>query len=473
MRVLLVEDKIEYAKLITAKLGELPDCEVRWAKSRDGAESILREENFDLIILDRRIPSADGALDDSPEHGFHVFQVAQEACEGTPVWFLTGTEDADFPVEVNNKYGRREDIHGIGVQEPLCMVFWKRQLTEALREAKTFAERHAELSAIAIVNPGAANLAAAELTNIRIFGRRYAATAVEVTALGGGLSSARVVKVVARNAAGAPIHTAVAKIGTLSSVRDEHDRYTKHISRLGPGDYPPLSIRIDAGSGPLGGLYYSMVGTQVTTLLDRIIEGGEGVSDIPAAMHKMQDSWHKSSEIRPVTVGQIRRRFIDDAKIPDIEAELQDIDLTVVEKVVVTGARCTQHNDMHVLNVLFDGSAKGFFIDYNDAGQSFAAADPVTLELSLLFHKEHAKVGTEWPSVNQMEAWSNLETYVEGCAFGDFIRGCRRWALAVAGSPEEVVATAYAYAVRQLKYADTRKDLARGLIRGAITVLTQ
>jgi CheY-like chemotaxis protein len=473
MRVLLVEDKIETAKLLSAKLEDLPNCEVRWAQSRDRAEVILREESFDLIILDRRIPSADGFLDDSAEHGFHVFQIAQEVCEGTPVWFLTATEDADFPAEVNNKYGRREDIHGIGVQEPLCMVFWKRQLNQALQEAKTFAERHAELSAIAVVNPGAINLAAAELANLRIFGRRYAATSVEVTALGGGLSSARVVKAVARNAAGAPVHTAVAKIGSLSSVRDEYDRYIKHISRLGPGDYPPLSIKIDAGSGAIGGLYYSMVGTEVTSLLDLIADGGDAVSGIPEAMHKMQEPWHQSRAIAQVTVGQIRRRFLADTRLPDIDAELQGIDLSAVESVIVAGARCTQHNDMHALNILFDGSAKGLFIDYNDAGQSFATADPVTLELSLLFHKEHTRLGTDWPSVDQIAAWSNVDAYVDGCAFADFIRGCRNWALAVAGSPEEVVATAYAYAVRQLKYADTRKDLARALIRGAIAVLTR
>jgi CheY-like chemotaxis protein len=471
MRVLLVEDKIDYAKLISAKLGELPDCEVRWAKSRDSAELILRDESFDLIFLDRRIPSADGVLDDSAEHGFHVFQIAQEVCEGTPVWFLTGTEDADFPAEVNNKYGRREDIHGLGVQEPLCMVFWKRQLNEALQEARTFAGQQAALSAIAIVNKGAINLAAAELANLRIFGRRYGAVSVEVTALGGGLSSARVVKAVARNAAGAPVHTAVAKIGTLSAVRDEHDRYTKHISVLGPGDYPPLSLKIDAGSGALGGLYYSMVGTEVTSLLDRIVGGGDGVADIPAAMHKMQEPWHNSRAVGQVTVGQIRRRFIDDTKIPDIQAELQDIDLSEVENVVVTAARCTQHNDMHALNILFDGNEKALFIDYNDAGISFSAADPVTLELSLLFHKEHTRIGTAWPSIEQITTWSDLETYVDGCAFADFIRGCRTWALAVAGSPEEVAATAYAYAIRQLKYADTRKDLARALIRGAILFL--
>ncbi|MCK3775233.1 phosphotransferase [Ensifer sesbaniae] len=468
-----MEDKAEYAKIIATKLGALPDCDVIWTKSRNSAEVVLREEDFDLIIIDRRIPSADGALDDSPEHGFRVFQVARELCEGTPVWFLTGTEDPDFPVEINNNHGRRDDIHGAENPEPLCMVFWKRQLDDVLKHAREFAEQQARLSAIGVINAGAINLSRAEIKNLRIFGRRYGAAAIEVQALGGGLSAARVVKVIARNAAGAVVHTSVAKIGDLEAVRDEHRRYTAEITKLQAGGFPPLSIKIDAGSGAVGGVYYSIVGTSVSSLFDKIAAADADVGQVPSAIQQIQQPWHLGRTAEQVTVGDIRRRFLVDTKIPDIEAELQDIDRTAVEKVVVTAARCSQHNDMHALNILFDDNARAMVIDFNDAGRSFAAADPVTLELSLIFHKDHAALGTAWPTVDQIRRWADLEEYVQGCAFADFIRGCRGWAHDVAGSPQEVIAIAYAYGLRQLKYPDTRKDLARSLIMGAISSLTE
>jgi hypothetical protein len=49
---------------------------------------------------------------------------------------------------------------------------------------------------------------------------------------------------------------------------------------------------------------------------------------------------------------------------------------------------------------------------------------------------------------------------------------CRDWANSEAASPEEVFAVAYGFAMRQLKYDDTDKVLARALIRACIARLT-
>ena len=64
------------------------------------------------MILDRRIPSADGVLDDHADHGWRIFTHVREEQPGTPVWILTGSEDADFAIEINNTCGKIEDIHG-------------------------------------------------------------------------------------------------------------------------------------------------------------------------------------------------------------------------------------------------------------------------------------------------------------------------------------------------------------------------
>ena len=68
MRVLLVEDNVTFAKSVSREFAKIPDCEVVWAKSRDSAFAQLTEYMFDLLVLDRRIPTADQVLDDASEH---------------------------------------------------------------------------------------------------------------------------------------------------------------------------------------------------------------------------------------------------------------------------------------------------------------------------------------------------------------------------------------------------------------------
>lgn len=68
-----------------------------------------------------------------------------------------------------------------------------------------------------------------------------------------------------------------------------------------------------------------------------------------------------------------------------------------------------------------------------------------------------------WPSEAQAEAWPDANAFAAGAPFEAYLRACRERAVAMAGSPQEVLAVGYAYALRQLKYDDTDKDLARRL----------
>ena len=150
---------------------------------------------------------------------------------------------------------------------------------------------------------------------------------------------------------------------------------------------------------------------------------------------------------------------------------LEGIDITSIEQCVVRAGHCSQHGDLHCANVVFAEQGDAMVIDFGDAGELVLTLDPITLELSTVFHADHAKLPSGWPTAANMNGWVVPEAFAQGCAFSPFILGCRNWALAVAASPEEVVATAYAYAMRQLKYDDTRKPLLRELIRACITRL--
>ena len=102
-------------------------------------------------------------------------------------------------------------------------------------------------------------------------------------------------------------------------------------------------------------------------------------------------------------------------------------------------------------------------IDFGDAGRSFSTVDPVTLELSTIFHMQHTRLPRGWPTEAAMSQWSATVDYTQGSALGSFITACRDWANGEAASPEEVFAVAYGYAMRQLKYDEIDKALAWAL----------
>jgi len=472
MRLLLVEDNPDFAADIEKAVRPIQGCELVWARSRDSALARLAAELFDLVILDRRIPTADGVLDDHADHGWRVFQSAREVSPGTPVWFLTGTEDADFATEINNDYGRTEDIHGRQVREQMYQVFWKKRIVDCVRRIKEFADHLAEVERIAVRNqPDCPVLTPQESRAVRLFGRRYNGTAIDLTSLNGGLTKSRVLKVTVRNAADAALITAAAKVSSLPFVIEEAGRYQTDITRLTPGGYPPLTLKVEVGAGNSGGLFYGMVGEQVESLFHRIASGHECVPRVPADIRAIERPWDQGKIVEDVQVGQIRRRLIGDAALHPVQDRLEGIDIAAIEARPVRVAHCCQHGDLHCANVVFDQQGRMMLIDFGDVGLSFAALDPVTLELSTVFHSQRSTLPQGWPSEQVMGLWVTVEQFCENCAFAPFIMACREWALADAGSPEEVVAVAYAYAMRQLKYADTDKVLARALIRACIAHL--
>jgi hypothetical protein len=153
--------------------------------------------------------------------------------------------------------------------------------------------------------------------------------------------------------------------------------------------------------------------------------------------------------------------------------QLLGIDVAPIEARTVRAGQCSQHGDLHCANVVFAEGDQPMLIDFADAGISFSAVDAITLELSTVFHAQHTMLPGNWPTEEGMLRWPLPEQFTDGCPFAPFIIGCREWAVGAAESQEEVVALAYAYAMRQLRYEDTDKMLARALIRACIEYLVR
>lgn len=471
MRLLLIEDKADFAKSVESAVRAIPDIELVWVASRDSALNRLRDEHFDLVLLDRSIPTADGVLDDHSEHGWRVFQHIREVLPGVPVWFLTGAEDHEFAANLNNDFGRTADLHGKRQIEPMYLVCWKKGIADCVRRIRTFAGERTALARIVVRSTEGLNLRPEEHAVLQIFARQHGGVAVDILSLNGGFSRSRVLKVVVRNAADAILTTSAAKVSSLKDIADERGRYDAEISRLLPGGYPSLTVAIDAGAGDYGGLFYGMVGDSVESLFKRLAVGHASLPQVPARIRAIETPWYLAKEVRDVSVAQIRRRMIGDVSLHEVAEHLQGIDTTAIEARIVRTGHCSQHGDMHCANVVFAGAGDGMVIDFGDAGPSVGTLDPVALELSTIFHAQHSLLPTAWPTEQHMEKWVTVAEFVKDCSFATFILGCREWANEAAASPEEVIAMAYAYAMRQLKYDDTRKPLLRALISACISAL--
>src|SRR2546427_344266 len=114
MRALVVEDDQDFIDELLVVLNSLEGPpEVTVARSRNSAYEQLESTFFDLVILDLKIPTSDGALDANPDHGRAVFGRALQLAPGTPIFVLTGSPAEDFIPEMLDRK-RQVDIWGEG-----------------------------------------------------------------------------------------------------------------------------------------------------------------------------------------------------------------------------------------------------------------------------------------------------------------------------------------------------------------------
>ena len=141
-------------------------------------------------------------------------------------------------------------------------------------------------------------------------------------------------------------------------------------------------------------------------------------------------------------------------------------DISAVEGIEIEVSRGIQHRDLHGLNVLVSDSNEPLLIDYDNYAPANCALDPITLELSAIFHRDEGAQAArgDWPSAERAARWTDLDAYLEGCPYPEAIRACRAWAEDAAASPEEVLATLVGSAIRQFWFDNTDKDLAASLV---------
>ncbi|MBB4638928.1 response regulator [Longimicrobium terrae] len=471
MRVLLIEDDQAFASAFTNALQDLePSIDCLHAWSREGAVAALGSSEYDTILCDLSIPSTDGALDEDVIHGISVYQQARKLHPGTQILILTGhsEEQIDF-VTTAIQEAPREDLFGMRRPMALTRLIRKVNLDDCILSLVEFARAQQQMDDTIEIQERGIALTSAERRLLRIFAQRHNGAIIDVLPLSGGLSQSKTLRVQVQDSGLVTRAVAVAKLGSLESVTDEETRYRKHIAPLlGVGSFTSFSDEIRAGAGSVAGLFYTLAEEYQTSFFDVLARSERDALLVLDRLVELERPWTSSWASKQIRVEDLRRSMIsDDQFIPYADSVRALIPLDQVERCRVTVRQCPQHGDLHGLNILVSGENRPVLIDYGDVGIWCACYDMIVLELSLLFHPTSVAVRGDWPSVEQAARWNDLDVYVADCPFPEFVRRCRANAIRLAAARRDVFANAYSFAVRQLKYPNTDKNLALAVARCA------
>ena len=463
--VLLVEDSEEFIEELHEILHSLPGhTDIQVARSRDEAHELLESSFLDLIVLDLKIPTVTNALDADPEHGNAVFNTIRTVAPGTPIFVLTGSPAEPFLEDLVTPNQQQADIWGEGRKTGIILFLRKINIDRCPAMLARVSSAVAQLADVELeVSSTALTLAQDRL--IRIFARKCDGRRCAVSDLGGGLSSSRVIRLRVTDHQGVTVHDAVAKLSSHTDVQREADSYTAHVIRLAPAATPRMLAHLEYGAHRLAGVFYGLADGSDASAFDLLRDPDKDAVAVIRSVETAMAPWVDGVPETSTTVDRARRRLLDDKGLEELRARF-DLNWTVEFELRAMQARlgCC-HGDLHGSNILV-APAGAQLIDYGDVGPGPASLDPVTLELSLLFHPDSPIRRGTWPSIEQAKKWGDLDAYLVTCPIPDFVRECREWALRAGAGRREVAASAYSYLVRQLKYDDTDENLSLALLDG-------
>lgn len=365
------------------------------------------------------------------------------------------------------------DVWASGVEVSLTRYLLKDQMRECLAIVTDAAAQLAAVESIEL-STGATpiRLKPAQRRILQLFSKFNSGANVPIRPLGGGLSETSVFGITVEDQNGALSSHAVAKIAAIRSLANEHARYQQFVAPvMSPGAFAPVIRFCNAGAWNYGGLFYSLASAHDHTLFDILSVNARKASNLVKKLRKLEEPWQTKAKLEDHTAGDIRRLFISDADFATVSPKL-GFDWGRLEAMRISVPFCRQHFDLHGLNVLVRKGTDPIVIDYGEVGVGPACVDPLILELSVLFHPSAEGLRKSWPTAAQAGGWDDVQAFSGGTVIEPYISECRKWAHEIATRDSAVFATAYSFAVRQLKYRDTRHDLALEIAAAAYRRLT-
>jgi CheY-like chemotaxis protein len=469
IRILLIEDDADQAHALEGALCGPPDLAIDRPVNAADARAALDAGEYDLIVLDLALPADDRRLAPRREEGVRLVDDVLRDHAGTVLYVLSGHADLHLASQFTNRAGS-EDLFGDRVETRMLRYFPKHDFAECVDSINAHLANLADVDGVTLDSPSAdLGLSESERRAVRILTRRKGGSVVRLEPLGGGLSGAKTFRADARTPEGTRTALLAIKLGERRRVVDEANRYEGVAGLLPVGLSAPLVTTIKAGAGRAGALGYRLAHEYDRNLFAALSNDKDAASTVGRLANGFAE-WYSTATPVTETVQDIRRRAVSDR---DVIAALTPAELTAlreVDMVKVASASCMQHGDLHGLNVLVDSRGEPVVIDYADVDRANPSLDPVTLELSVIFHPAAPDVG--WLTTAQIENFFDDSAYVSACPYAEFVRACRAWSAKAQTSREERAATALAYVVRQLKYPNPTAPLARALMRAALSALS-
>jgi CheY-like chemotaxis protein len=470
MFVLVVEDEPKFIEELRRIFNDLSSSvSITVAKSRAAAFDAIALSFYDLVVLDLKIPTIDGALDADPQHGHAVFARMRSEIPGTPIFVLTGSPVENF-VQPMLSQQQQVDIWGQGQKIGNLNFLQKFRLDECPGRLQPIVQAVLSLADVELIRTNC-ELSIDTDRLIRIFAKRAGGACCHVHLLSGGLSEAKVARLRVTDTAGVLLHDAIAKLGSGAQIQSEGERFDRLVARLDSSATPRKLATLEFGAGAQAGNFYSLArgfefsAFEIATSTDGLASAT--IQSVEMATKPWLDGVGQSRR----SIREVRQRLLTDELARKLSTEFGVHWSTDFEALNIQTRWACIHGDLHGSNILVSPNGATVLIDYSDVGEGTASLDPVMLELSLIFHPLGPLRG-QWPTIEEAHRWGDLDTYIAACPAAEFVRECRNWAGRVAPGQREIAASAYAYLLRQLKYDDTDKQLLLALLEGVYTHYT-
>lgn len=463
MRILLVEDNKSYAATLRDTILKLGNTFVDVAQSRKSAVDLLNEQFFDVVILDLEIPTIDDAFDLELEHGQAVFYHARKVAPGTPVYILTASEPGLFLVNLVRQ-GQSVDIWGTGEPVPTVDYYLKEDVLNLFNKLKGFAAQITKTEEV-IINKGGKHIDLSEeqKRTLKVFTRSNGGVSCKIHRLG-GLSDAIVLKIAVYDETGHVRLECVGKLGLVKHVDKEVAAYEAEVKHLKLGAFAPVLSYICMGLRGFSGIFYSLADEYKLTFFDVLIKHPAAA---PGVLHKIREAlsrWSDARKVEKVLISDVRRKVLSDENFNTIVAKFELKHLFDFELCGVTISTSCTHGDLHGGNILVNEKFSPVLIDFGDVGAGFTCLDPLTLELSMLFHPDGSSLGIAQQLEEIIDKWPDMDSYVKSNPLKEVIEYCREWAHDLGPNDESVLVGAYAFVLRQLKYETVRPEVTLRLL---------
>ena len=195
MKILIVEDNIKELKTLEQELKQISkSIQIESAQSKASAQIQIQEKEFDLIILDLKIPTIDKALDPDRVHGMSVFSFINDYEYNCPIIIFSAFADFELSTKETLGYHRKFTFYSDTKLDDLCFIVKKDDLINLINYVGELSKIFNELDQITISTGGKSiDLKNFEKRILQIFSKRKSCDNIKIERLS-GLSSSKTLK---------------------------------------------------------------------------------------------------------------------------------------------------------------------------------------------------------------------------------------------------------------------------------------